>query len=201
MLLPLGPAHSVPPTVPKKITRSRKDEHVRAREEGDDMLLLDKIAHKKRKVSETQTQSQYPTQATLSARSQRKPPPKKAVDDSETETESETEPESDQEVLLNKKGAPPRLPTPARSQSASPGPDRAPGRIVGAAYPLEDFRKNIANGDLVTKAVEDLAFVIKDVVLKPFSSRRTEEMLQCMKELRKVASEVAPSLLVHWPPC
>lgn len=182
--------------MPKRITRSRKDEHVRARDEGDDTLLLDKVAAKKRKVSETQAQSQYPTQATISARSQRKPPPKKAVDDSETETESETEPESDQELLLNKKGAPrgAKLPTPSRTQSASPSPQpehsRAPGRIIGAAYPLEDFRKNIANGDLVTKAVEDLAFVIKDTVLKPFASRRTEEMLQCMKELRKVASEV-----------
>lgn len=177
--------------MPKKITRSRKDEHVRAREEGDDTLLLDKVPNKKRKVSGTQTQSQYATQVSISPRSksQRKAP-KKAVDESETESDSATEPESDQELLLNKRGSPrnARLPTP--SQSSSPDPGRAPGRIVGAAYPLEDFKKNIANGDLVTKAVEDLAFVIKDTVLRPFSSRRTKEMLQCMKELRKVASEV-----------
>lgn len=183
--------------VPKKITRSRKDEHVRARDEGDDTLLLDKIPNKKRRVSSTQAQSQYPTntQATVSSQSQRKP--KRPSDDSETES-SETEPESDQELLLNSKkdkdGAPSRdgakLPTPSRSPSASPEPARAPGRIIGFAYPLEDFKKNIATGDLVTKAVEDLAFVIKDVVLKPFSSRRTTEMLDCMNVLRETAGQV-----------
>ena len=67
---------------------------------------------------------------------------------------------------------------------------RAPGRIVGASFPLADFRANITRGDVVSKAVEDLAFVVKDVVVKPFAARRTEEMLECMRELRKVALEV-----------
>ena len=69
-------------------------------------------------------------------------------------------------------------------------PARAPGRIVGAAFPLKDFRANIARGDLVTKAVEDLAFVVKDVVAQPFAKLRTNEMLECMRELRRVALEV-----------
>ena len=42
-----------------------------------------------------------------------------------------------------------------------------------------------------SQAVADLAFVIKKIVLEPLSGRRYPEMLQCLKELRKVASEVS----------
>lgn len=127
---------------------------------------------------------------------------------SETESESETEPESDREDLLlntNKKAQaqtrepPPlkgkgkgavRLPTPDSPAPTRDGGERLPGRIIGLDFPLDDFRTNIASGDLVTKAVEDLAFVIKTIVMEPLSGRRTPEMLSCMRELRKVASEV-----------
>ena len=68
---------------------------------------------------------------------------------------------------------------------------RPDGLIIGFEYPLDDFKKNIAVGDLVTKAVADLAFVIKKIVLEPLSGRSYPEMLQCLKELRKVASEVS----------
>ncbi|KAI0744909.1 hypothetical protein C8Q76DRAFT_789376 [Earliella scabrosa] len=43
---------------------------------------------------------------------------------------------------------------------------RAPGRIVGLSFPLDDLKQTIARWDVVTKAVEDLAFVIKEVELR-----------------------------------
>jgi ATP-dependent DNA helicase 2 subunit 2 len=165
------------------------------------MLLLDKIPNKKRKVSDKQSQAQYTSQTQIKTppKSPQKMRKKKNLDDSETERESETELESDQELLLQAKKPQrttrtARPPTPASRESSVPREedDRLPGRIIGMAYPLEDFKKNIASGDLVTKAVEDLAFVIQEVVKQPFSSRRTPEMLECMKYLRKVATEVKP---------
>jgi ATP-dependent DNA helicase 2 subunit 2 len=110
--------------------------------------------------------------------------------------DSETEDEEEEELLLDKKKPtpPPKpgvlLPTPARSVSPQVNPGRAPGRIVGSTYPLKDFQKNISQGDVVTKAVEDLAAVIAEVVMKPFASRRTQEMLECMEVLRKTCLEV-----------
>ncbi|KAI0089844.1 SPOC like C-terminal domain-containing protein [Irpex rosettiformis] len=188
--------------VPKRIAYTRKDGHVRARDEGEDLLLLDNQPVKKRKVSGTQSQSQYPSQARESPKSQQKSQrsqKKRRSGDDSSATESETEPESDREDLLSLNPKPQktpsmgkdgRLPTPpSRSLSPAQGDDRLPGRIVGLEFPLEDFRTNIASGDLVTKAVEDLAFVIKKIVLEPLSGRRHKEMLQCLKELRKVASE------------
>jgi len=114
---------------------------------------------------------------------------KAPAEDSETEDEEE-------ELLLNKKKStpPPKrgvpLPTPARSASPQVDPGRAPGRIVGNTYPLKDFQKNISQGDVVTKAVEDLAAVIAEVVMKPFASRRMQEMLECMEVLRRTCLEV-----------
>jgi len=114
---------------------------------------------------------------------------KAPAEDSETEDEEE-------ELLLNKKKStpPPKkgvpLPTPVRSVSPQVDPGRAPGRIVGNTYPLKDFQKNISQGDVVTKAVEDLAAVIAEVVMKPFASRRTQEMLECMEVLRRTCLEV-----------
>lgn len=184
--------------VPKRVVRTRKDDHRRAREEGEDLLLLDNIPKKRRKVSgsEVPTQSYY-SQATLVSPRTQRTAPKKTIDDSETESESESE--GGQELLLdqeNKQRAASkqheggRLPTPKRSPSVIPDPGRAPNRIIGTTYPLQDFKENTARGDLVTKAVEDFAFVIRDIVTKPFASRRTAEMLDCLVALRKTASEV-----------
>ncbi|KAH9949516.1 SPOC domain-like protein [Amylocystis lapponica] len=52
------------------------------------------------------------------------------------------------------------LPTPAPESQLELEPGRAPGRIVGTTRPLEDFKKNVARGDV-------------EIVLKPFASRRT----------------------------
>ncbi|KZT24684.1 SPOC domain-like protein [Neolentinus lepideus HHB14362 ss-1] len=141
--------------VPKKVARQRKDGHVRAPDEDEDMLLLDKIPPR--------TQSQL----RASASAQRLP----VKDGSGSETED------DEELLLDQGAKPSKeLPT--------SGPE--PGRIVGRTQPLEDFRRNLVSGDLVSKAVEDLGWVVRDIVLKPFASRRTEELLQCLRELREV---------------
>ncbi|KDQ54942.1 hypothetical protein JAAARDRAFT_196318 [Jaapia argillacea MUCL 33604] len=179
--------------VPKRVIRPRKDGHVRARDEDEDMLLLDNMPRT--------TPSPQKNQPLASTSSQQLTPSKKkpVVQDSDTETEDEDE----SNLLLDKKG-PPRtrtrpdfLPTPAPDSPSSSSQQlqrlsisdrgRAPGRIVGTTYPLEDFRQNIKEGDLVTKAVEDLGFVIGEIVMKPFTERRTGELLDCLKEMRDVS--------------
>jgi ATP-dependent DNA helicase 2 subunit 2 len=86
------------------------------------------------------------------------------------------------------KGMP--LPTPARSMSPEFHPGREPGRIIGSTFPLTDFKKNLAQGDVVTKAVEDLGVVITEIVMRPFSSRRTAELLECMVAMRDTSLKV-----------
>ena len=63
-------------------------------------------------------------------------------------------------------------------------------RFFGESNPFRDLSVSSLRVHTVQQAVEDLAFVIKDVVVRPFATRRTEEMLECMRELRKVALEV-----------
>jgi ATP-dependent DNA helicase 2 subunit 2 len=161
--------------VPKRVTAERKDGHVHAQGDDEEMLLLD------RKL----------TQRTLTQT--------KLISETKP-TDSDTE-EDEEDLLLGAKpssadaknnGSGNVLPTPARSLSPSIpiDPGRAPGRIIGSTYPLADFQKNIAQGDLVSKAVEDLGAVVIEIVMKPFSSRRTGELMECMKVLRDVSLKV-----------
>ena len=140
--------------VPKKETRKTKAGHVHAKDDDDEDFLLDKPL----------AHAQLPTK-------------KPAVDGSDTE-------DSDDDML----GLPSKenrmSPSPVRSVSPVIDPGRAPGRIIGTTYPLEDFKKNISQGDLVSKAVEDLRVAIKEIVLRPFASRRRRELLDCMRILR-----------------
>lgn len=114
--------------------------------------------------------------------------------------DSETEPESDEEFE-------PGPATAGRDKKSSPvhttnidlemgqsSPPPTENRIISSSRPLADFRKNIKTGDLVSKAVEDLAWVVNDVVMKPFAGRRQDEMLECMKELREVCLTVSGSV-------
>jgi ATP-dependent DNA helicase 2 subunit 2 len=135
------------------------------------MLLLDKMAPPSRKGKE-RASSQVAVSSTP-ARAPKKP----------SDSGSETEEESDEELLLSKRPANP-LPTPDRSVSPEVDPGRAPGRIIGNTYPLRDFKKNLAQGDVVTKAVEDMGALVKEVVLRPFASRRHKEMIECLVALR-----------------
>jgi ATP-dependent DNA helicase 2 subunit 2 len=169
--------------VPKKVVKTRKDGHVHAKDDDDNLLLLDR----KKPASNVRLSQASPTAAKTKA-------------DVVNADDSETEDEDEEEMLLDMKKptatpAPkPRnnqpLPTPARSMSPQVNPGRAPGRIIGSTYPLADFKKNIAQGDVVTKAVEDLGAVITEIVMRPFSSRRSAELLDCMKVLRDTCLKV-----------
>ena len=165
--------------VSKRIPKARKDGHVHAQDEDDNLFLLD------RKKAPEKSLTHVVEASSSSSKS------KANVEDSETE-------DDDEDLLLNKKPSTPLpqfknavpLPTPARSLSPQVDPGRAPNRIVGTTYPLKDFNKNIAQGNVVTKAIEDLSAVIIEIVMRPFASRRKSELLECMTVLRKTALEV-----------
>lgn len=160
---------------------------MRARDEGDDMLLLDSIPRKKPRLSKSPSQAAKRRETSKASK-----PLRKKVDDSDSETEPESEPE--ELLLAHKSKLEPSqdeemLPTPERSVSPAAGP--APGMIIGTGHPLDDFRKNLKQGDIVSKAVEDLGYIIKEIVTGPGLLNRTDEMLECMKEFRRVALEVS----------
>ena len=185
--------------VPKRVAKQRKDGHVHAEDDDDEMFLIDRMS--RRNLSRTASQAQPQSEETPSATLVSSRNAKQKMGSSE---DSQTEPESDQEMLPIA-AVPKFKPQPDRAPKKhlpSPEPsgdeeeevdDRVPGRIIGDAKPLVDFRKNIEQGDVVSKAVEDLAWMIKRVVLKPFSSRRQDEMLECMTELRSTCLNVCSS--------
>jgi ATP-dependent DNA helicase 2 subunit 2 len=169
-------------TVLKRVARPRKNDHARAQDDDDETLLLDRVApsnhpqsrsHSQPEASGSQSQSQT-SHAVV------KPLIPRRGDDSATESES------DEDVWLpsSKKGA--KLPTPSPEPGIVTDPQRAPGRIIGMATPLADFKHNISQGDVVSKAVEDLGWAVKEVVLRPFAGRRHAEMMTCLEELREV---------------
>jgi len=164
------------------VARPRKKDHTRAQDD-DDEILLDRVAPS----SHSQTHSHSQPEASDS-RPQRQPSPaaakrpilKKGDDD------SETEPESDVDLWFPSSKKATKLPTPSPEPGIVSDPQRAPGRIIGMAAPLADFKNNISQGDVVSKAVEDLGWVVKEVVLRPFAGRRHAEMTKCLTELREV---------------
>jgi ATP-dependent DNA helicase 2 subunit 2 len=180
--------------------------------EDDEMLLLDHKREQPKPSATTRTMSPMKVDVKMTSPGKGKGKAK-AMDGGDSETEDEedefvtVEHPADEEYegsLLDAKkppaatpkptsrpGAP--LPTPARSVSPQIDPGRAPGRIIGSTYPLRDFEKNLAQGDVVTKAVADLAEVITEIILKPFASRRQKEMIDCMKALRNTCLTVCPS--------
>jgi ATP-dependent DNA helicase 2 subunit 2 len=178
--------------VPKRIAKARKDGHVHAREEDEEMLLLDVLKPKaSQSIIDSQTFSS--SQIKPSPKSKSKPQPKPTVD-------SDTEPdEADADLILNQSSKPSQALPAISERSPSPtiDPGRAPGRIIGTTYPLADFQKNIAQGDVVTKAVEDFGWVIREIVMKPFSGRRTDELLECMKVLRETSLTVKSTFLAQ----
>ncbi|KAJ7102505.1 SPOC domain-like protein [Mycena belliarum] len=169
--------------VPKRVAKARKDGHVHARDDDGDLLLLDA-----RPPARTQTLSQTQLKGSASPAGKGKA---KAADPDDSATEDDTD---DEDLLAKSKPKPsspmPKknghnpLPTPARSLSPEIDPARAPGRIIGATRPLQDFKANIARGDVVSKAVEDLGAVITEIVLRPFANRRNAELMESLKTLR-----------------
>lgn len=169
------------------MVRQRKDGHVLARDDDDEPLLLDLKPPR-------HTQSQFQLyQSTSEATLVNKP----AAGGSDTEDDESDSAQSPPKKHKN------NLPTPARSLSPEivVDPGRAPGRIIGTTYPLKDFQKNISQGDVVSKAVEDLGHVIKEIVLKPFTSRRNVELLECMRTLRDTALKVGLLAIVYLIRC
>lgn len=177
--------------VPKKVAKTRKDGHIRARDEDEDMILLDTFGKPGHANSSGQSQKASSQRARTTL--------PKAADETETEDEDEEPLLLDQPLGATSGQDKPRssrnhpLPTPS-SLTSLEGHEhdagRVPGRIVGATRPLEDFRRNIERGDLVTKAVEDLGFVIQDVITRPFAARRHKEMVECLLALRDTALQV-----------
>ncbi|KAG9310306.1 SPOC domain-like protein [Chiua virens] len=162
--------------VPKRAPKARKDDHVYAQDQDEDMILLDQKGPVRKRPDVASESKSQTVNASMSRTKM-----KRVTDDSETESES------DGELLLGSKPAPsgPSLPTPTASPEPEFDPQRAPGRIIGNAYPLRDFRQNLKQGDVVTKAVEDLGVVVREIIRRPFSSRRKDEMVECLKELRE----------------
>ena len=201
--------------VPKRVAKSKKEEHSYAPDEADADLLLDRTTKGSGPLRSQSTfiSSGAAAGPSSSSRGQSQAQSQTKLKITGDDSGSETEPESDgEDLLLNKTPAPAAssstkgkgvaLPTPARSVSpknrgaaaASDNdddvdPGRAPGRIIGSTNPLKDFKKNLAQGDVVSKAVEDLGAVVTEIVLKPFAKRRSGEMVECMEELRRVCLE------------
>jgi ATP-dependent DNA helicase 2 subunit 2 len=193
-------------SVPKRIARTRKDGHAHAQDDDDNLLLLDR---KQPNESPRSNRIEFTQASPSSSKSPTKAKPLANPNDSETEDEDEEE-----EMLLDAKkpATPPPftvknmpLPTPARSMSPEFHSGREPGRIIGSTFPLADFKKNLAQGDVVTKAVEDLGAVITEIVMRPFSSRRTAELLECLAAMRdtslKVCGTVGVITFVFMVPC
>lgn len=160
-------------------------------DDGDDSLLLDSTGPALERTSTSGRMSIY-----------EEPSASKSTENAVVNPDDDlTEDESDEELILDKgkkPATPPRgpargqpLPTPARSMSPDDvETDKTSGRIIGNNFPLRDFKKNIAQGDIVSKAVEDLNAVVLEILMRPFASRRKEEMLECLEELRKTCLEV-----------
>ncbi|KAF9480417.1 SPOC domain-like protein [Pholiota conissans] len=156
--------------VPKRVTRAKKDTHAHAHDDDDDdMLLLDE----KKPSANASHYDIVGASAIIQG---------KGVEIEDDDDDLMEHKKLSMATPANEKGGP--LPTLARSISPLVDPGIAPGRIIGNTYPLKDFKKNLAQGDVVTKAVEDLSSIIVEVVMRPFGSRRTQEMLDCMIQLR-----------------
>ena len=169
--------------VPKRVARLRKNDHIRAQDGDDEVLLLDRVVPSS--LSPARPHSQ-PEASGSRVQHQTSPAAAKKTDVGMKDNDSETEPESDEDVLLPSNKPTAKLPTPSPEPKMVVDPQRAPGRIIGMAAPLADFNHNISQGDVVSKAVEDLGWVVKEVVLRPFAQRRHVEMIECLNELRDV---------------
>lgn len=150
-----------------------------AKDADDEMLLLDLAPVPSRRPDQSHTQSPQ-----ASSPEKRRQPDKESGSDTEDE---------DVDLLLGAATAPgpdspdaSALPTPGRSASPDLEIDeREEGRIIGFSYPSEDWRKNIVGGDVVSKAVEDMGYAIREIVKRPFAERRYGEMIECMGEMRE----------------
>ena len=173
-------------SVPKRVPKARKDGHIYAQDQDEDMILLDQKGPARNRPAVTAPAKSQGVNAS----------PSRAGKQKVSTEDSETESESDSEFLLVSKleRSRPGLPTPTASPEPEHNSQRAPGRIIGNAYPLKDFRENLKQGDVVTKAVKDFGVVVREIVGRPFGSRRKDEMVECLKELREACLRVSACL-------
>ena len=174
--------------VPKKVAKRKVEMHVAATED-DDLVLAP------RKNSRLASPAVQEAGDSLLPSKQVTEDPQDAIEEKEL---SETEPESNGDDSPVPKGGVSdhaTLPeaTTAQDSHSSDGVEKMDidrgipdGRIIGTVYPLEDFKENLSSGDVVTKAVEDLALTIQEIALQPFADRRHDELVGCLREMRSV---------------
>jgi ATP-dependent DNA helicase 2 subunit 2 len=197
----------VPKRVPKRGPAAADNKGHEYADDDDDMLLLDR---KRPNVAESTMMDVVKPEPISPSKDKGKA---KDIDSDGSETEDDEEagfvaarhPGDGKEGFLLDRQKPPlatpepspqrgaALPTPARSLSPQIDLGRAPGRIIGTTFPLRDFEKNLEQGDVVTKAVEDLCQVIMEIVIKPFASKRHQEMVDCLRVLRDTCLKVRNS--------
>ncbi|OCB89228.1 SPOC domain-like protein [Sanghuangporus baumii] len=185
--------------VPKRILRARKDGHVRAEDDEDELLLLDRSNVVKKTSSPSNSASPIKNGADASTDASGNKEQTSAEKSDKMDVDSETEPESDEGVPgargITKRAL--QLPSPeptifngtftdsqSQSQSQSQPLDldigKEPGHIIGAARPLIDFKQSLKDGDdaVTSQAINEMTQVINNVLSKPFARRRHEEMLE-----------------------
>ena len=160
---------------------------MQGQDDDGDTLLLDILKPKATQSSQRiidASASQSPTIAAAKG-----PGIKHTINADDSDTEPEDDDDAEDLLLLPPKDDD-KLRTRQRSASPQIDPGRIAGRIIGTTYPLADFQRNVAQGDVVSKAVEDLAWAVQEILRKPFGMRRSEELLTCMKALRDTALQV-----------
>ncbi|KAK2462108.1 hypothetical protein APHAL10511_006571 [Amanita phalloides] len=186
--------------VPKRVpTKIRKDGHAFAEDEDDEkLLLLDGKPESSRYRTEIQAASPSKTKGKAKAIK---------TEDSETEDDDDyfmhvgkqegledQKPTTDQHGQRTMTVPMPARPASSQAKVTQHGKDdkeihagRAPGLIIGTTDPLKDFRQNLKRGDVVSKAVKDMGYIIGDIVMRPFAWRRTDELMECLREMRSTA--------------
>ncbi|KAF7310439.1 Ku domain-containing protein [Mycena chlorophos] len=156
--------------VPKKVARTRANGHVHAQDAGEGLLLDSRreLAFKRQTTREDVDDEPMPDPEPASpAPKSRSSSPKAAPTTTSTSNAPMDLDDDDAEIPLSI-------------------PDgRKEGRIIGNTRPLMDFRANLARGDIVTKAVEDMCVVVEEIALGKFASRRHPELIECMTALRE----------------
>ncbi len=151
-------------------------------------------------VSESPTRSATLVGSQLNDKSKSKPKPTPA-EDSETEDESEYEAdvalaEAGVTKVHSRKNTSPPLSIPAsgHQDDSDHNGEESQGsrRIIGFSHPLADFKRTSKRETLFRRLWKILhGGLIKEILLKPFASRRHSELLECMRELRLTCLNVS----------
>jgi ATP-dependent DNA helicase 2 subunit 2 len=172
--------------VPKKVAKRKVEMHVAAVDE-DDLILAPR---KKPRLTSPTAQEQTDDLLTFEQNTKNSGVSVEEKELSETEPESDDNPPARTQISRSDlaRDLPPHKDVDPSLETDRMDVDRGipEGRIIGTTYPLDDFIRNLSNGDVVTKAVEDLGLTIQEIALQPFAERRHDELLKCLHEMRKV---------------